>query len=66
MKIGDLVEVPGFHDEAREEMGLGTVIRFTGRLNNRDCFLVLFARTGISWGFYEDELQTATICEKES
>ena len=41
-------------------------IKFIGRLSNRDCFLVLFARTGDKWGFYEDELQIASACKRKS
>ena len=61
MKVGDIVTVPALDAEMAEFYGLGTIIKYTGRLNNRDCFLILFARTGDEWGFHEDELQIASV-----
>lgn len=66
MKVGDVVIVPSLSAEAAEHYGLGTVIKSTGRLNNRKCFLILFARTGDEWGFCEDELQIASTCQRKS
>ena len=66
MKVGDIVAVPNFCEDFVEYYGHGTIIKCIGRLSNRDCFLVLFARTGDKWGFYEDELQIASACQRKS